>query len=123
MQDVFAGGVNDHQFHRANSSGSRVTDSRSDEAKAYRRLYGTARWKRTREAQLASQPLCERCLRQDVVTPATVVHHGDGGHKGDIEKFWDGPFESLCAPHHDRDGKIEDHGKTVIAFGPDGWPL
>ncbi|RWO13125.1 MAG: HNH endonuclease [Mesorhizobium sp.] len=96
---------------------------RSDEATAYRKMYNTARWRRIREYQLSNFPLCQRCLVSEVVEPATVVHHADGGHKGDVVKFYDGPFESLCKPHHDRDGQLEDHGRTVIRFGVDGWPL
>lgn len=72
---------------------------------------------------LAQQPLCEICLDQEIVEVATVVHHRDGGHKGDIAKFWDGPFQCLCKPCHDRIGKLEDHGKTVIRFGADGYPI
>lgn len=102
---------------------ARQPDHRSAEAAIYRRLYKTARWQRTREYQLATQPLCERCLTMEVVEPATVVHHADGGHKGDEDKFWSGPFESLCKPHHDSDGKREDLGQTVIRFGADGYPI
>lgn len=63
------------------------------------------------------------CLAQEIVEAATVVHHAEGGHKGDVERFWDGPFESLCKPCHDRHGQLEDHGKKTILFGPDGWPI
>jgi len=101
----------------------RKADQRSAKAAAYRKLYSTARWRAFREYRLAQQPLCERCLLSETVTVATVVHHADGGHRGDIDRFWDGPFENLCAPHHDRDGKLEDNGKTTINFGPDGWPI
>ena len=59
---------------------------------------------------------------QDIVEPATVVHHATP-HRGDPEKFWAGPFERLCKPHHDSHGQLEDHGKHVILFGPDGWPI
>ncbi|WP_318761858.1 HNH endonuclease [Aminobacter niigataensis] len=100
-----------------------MQDHRSAEAVAYRRLYKTARWQRIREYQLAMQPLCERCLTMEVVEPATVVHHANGGHKGDEEKFWSGPFESLCKPHHDSDGKREDLGQTVVRFDANGWPM
>ena len=98
-------------------------NGRSDEATRYRKWYGTARWSKHRAYQLATSPLCERCLASEIVTEATVVHHKDGGHKGDEVKFWSGPFESLCAAHHNRDGQLEDHGKTVVRYGADGWPL
>lgn len=87
------------------------------------RLYKTARWQRTRAAQLAIQPLCEICLETETVTVANTVHHKDGGHKGDAEKFWNGPFQSLCPSCHSRHGAAEDSGRTVVRFGPDGWPL
>lgn len=96
--------------------------SRVTEKRPWLRLYGTARWKRIREQQLAAQPLCERCLAMDIVEEATVVHHRTA-HKGDEALFWSGPFESLCASHHNRDGQLEDHGKVVVTFGADGWPL
>lgn len=98
-------------------------DSRSTEALEYRRLYKTARWLRIREAQLSMQPLCERCLRLEVIEEATVVHHADGGHKGDEERFWTGPFESLCKACHDHFGALEDRGVKVVHFGNDGWPV
>ena len=100
-----------------------MTDHRSTQATEYRKLYSTVRWKRIRDAQLAEQPLCQRCLVMGVVEEATVVHHADGGHKGDEAKFWSGPFESLCKPHHDSEGQREDLGQTVVTFGADGWPI
>lgn len=98
-------------------------DGRSVEAAEYHKLYDTARWKRFREWFLTQHPLCERCLALEIVEPATVVHHADGGHKGDLEKFWNGPFAALCKFHHDSQGQLEDHGKAVPIFGDDGWPI
>ncbi|PBB94958.1 HNH endonuclease [Mesorhizobium sp. WSM3862] len=103
--------------------GATKPDRRSPEAAEYRKLYSTARWKRLREFKLAQQPLCEWCLEQEIVEPATEVHHADGGHKGDVVKFFAGPFVSTCKPCHSRRGQREDLGLTVIRFGPDGWPL
>lgn len=100
-----------------------ATDQRSDEARNWRRWYSTARWRRIREAQLTQQPLCERCLVMGVVEEATVVHHTGGGHGGDEHRFWSGPFESLCKPHHDSEGQREDLGQEMVTFGSDGWPL
>lgn len=94
-----------------------MTDERE-----WRKWYATARWKRLRLDRLSSQPLCERCLISEIVTPATVVHHAEP-HRGDWDKFWSGPFENLCKPHHDSQGQLEDHGKTVIQFDAKGWPI
>lgn len=104
-------------------SSRRRHDTRSAHAEQYRKLYRTARWIRLREAHLSDNPLCELCKRLEIVEEATVVHHKDGGHKGDEDKFWSGPFESLCAPCHDRHGAAEDAGKEIIEFAPDGWPI
>lgn len=71
-------------------------DLRSEEALRYRKLYGTARWKRTRKAQLDKQPLCEHCLTAGRYTPATVCDHVDPKTKLDPETFFEGPFQSLC---------------------------
>lgn len=101
-----------------------MTDRRSAEAKQWRKLYNTARWKRLRLAHLNDHPLCARCLAMGFVTEATVVHHGDGGHKGDIDRFFDRRIlESLCKTHHDGEGQREDLGQRIVAFGPDGWPV
>jgi 5-methylcytosine-specific restriction protein A len=94
-----------------------VTDERD-----WRKWYSTARWKRLRDDRLTEQPLCERCLLQEVIEVATVVHH-KVPHRGDPERFWAGPFENLCKPHHDSQGQLEDHGKRTIQFDASGWPI
>lgn len=42
---------------------------------AYRRLISSARWRRLRRAALSRRPLCQDCLEQGIVEPATEVHH------------------------------------------------
>jgi 5-methylcytosine-specific restriction protein A len=95
-----------------------MTDTRP-----WRHLYGRARWRALRLRQLAEHPLCAFCLIGEVIEPATVVDHIKP-HKGDVDLFHDPcNLQSLCAPCHDRDKKLEEHGKVVIRFGPDGFPL
>ncbi|MHC2090392.1 HNH endonuclease [Methylobacterium sp. CM6244] len=65
-----------------------------------RALYGTARWQATRREQLRIEPLCRMCLALDVVTAAIVCDHVEP-HRGDVVRFWSGPFQSLCVPCHD----------------------
>ncbi|RWY85197.1 HNH endonuclease [Rhizobium leguminosarum] len=101
---------------------STVPDRRSEEAAIYRRLYQSARWRRIRQHQLASQPLCEWCLESETINEATEVHHS-APHRGDLELFWSGPFISTCKPCHASRGQLEDNGRTVVRYGPDGWPL
>lgn len=106
--------------------------ARSDQAKAYRRLYKTARWRRTREAQLAKQPLCQTCRTEGRVTAATVCDHIDPNKKLDSATFYDGPFQSLCDQepwrcHSSRkqsDERREQAGRLPIqTVGSDGWPV
>ncbi|RJT32786.1 HNH endonuclease [Mesorhizobium waimense] len=96
---------------------------RTAEATEYRRLYSTARWRQLRLAKLSQDPLCEWCLEREVIEPATEVHHADGGHKGDVTKFWSGPFISTCKPCHASRGQREDNGQQVIRFSAYGWPI
>lgn len=42
------------------------------------------------------------CEAEGVVTAATVCDHVEP-HRGDANKFWNGPFQSLCDFHHNRD--------------------
>lgn len=100
------------------------TDNRSDEAQAYRPWYGLARWKRLRAKQLQVHPLCKFCLDAEVIEPATIVDHVEP-HGGDPVKFWSGPFQSLCKPHHDATKQAaEKRGRPLAkGVGADGWPL
>lgn len=100
----------------------RRNDSRSAEAQAYRKLYKTAAWQRIRNAQLAQSPLCEWCLEQEMVTEASEVHHTEA-FKGDLSKFYSGPFVSTCKSCHSRHGQREDHGRKRVLVGVDGYPV
>lgn len=99
-------------------------DQRSEEAKAWRHLYGQARWRGPhgrRAQQLAKQPLCEMCLKAQKHTAATVADHKQP-HKGDLTLFWHGPLQSLCAPHHDSTKQGEDRRGYSGEVDADGWP-
>ena len=44
-------------------------------------------------------------------------------HHGDVNKFWLGPFQSLCKECHDSTKKfVEKHGFR-LDIGLNGWPL
>lgn len=62
-------------------------------------LYSTTRWQRFRLQYLAEHPLCVMCEQQGKTTSATVVDHIER-HGGNPVKFWAGPFQALCATHH-----------------------
>ena len=86
--------------------------SRSDSRRQYdahravkhdwRNWYKLARWQAIRRDQLNREPLCVLCQAAGRLTSATVCDHVER-HGGDPERFWNGPFQSLCKPCHDRD--------------------
>lgn len=39
------------------------------------KIYNTKEWRNLRQAKLEANPLCENCLANDKVSPATEVHH------------------------------------------------
>lgn len=85
--------------------------------------YGTARWQKLRKAQLSREPLCAYCLKQEVIEAATVCDHTEP-HKGDEDKFWTGPFQSLCKRCHDSTKQSEERtGRKRQVYGADGWPI
>lgn len=68
-------------------------------AKAF---YHSQAWKQLRLVKLAETPYCERCYREDRLTPATTVHH-----IRELSEAWDerlnlANLESLCASCHSR---------------------
>lgn len=98
-------------------------DRRSPEAERYRKLYKRAHWSRVRDAQLAAKPVCEWCFKRGIITKATVCHHVDKASKESPATFYAGPFESLCAPCHDRDAQSEERMGYSTEIGVDGWPV
>jgi 5-methylcytosine-specific restriction enzyme A len=97
-------------------------DHRSEIAEKWRAWYGTARWRATRQRQLATEPLCAFCKKDGQIAVATVCDHVER-HNGDPVKFWSGPFQSLCKPHHDASKQREETAGYSTAVGLDGWPL
>ena len=85
----------------------RQYDARRREQKPWRALYKTPRWQAIRAIVLAEHPLCVRCLADGLVEPSTVVNHVRR-HHGDEVKFFAGPFEAICKPHHDREVQREE---------------
>lgn len=78
-----------------------MADSRSTEAAAYRKLYKTSAWLRLRQAQIAKEPLCERCKERGIYRAVKIVDHARP-HQGDTALFYDSDnLVSLCKPCHD----------------------
>ena len=103
---------------------NREYDVKREAEHPWRAWYKTGRWRALRAAQLAQQPLCERCQSRGILTPATVCHHKKA-HKGDLVLFWD-PMNlgSSCADCHDVDEqRVERGGRARQTVGADGWPV
>ena len=96
--------------------------SRSPEAAAYRRWYNTKRWREIRAAVLAAEPLCRMCVADGDVTVATICDHIEP-HRGDEAKFWAGPFQPLCKPHHDITKQREEANGYQAGCDGSGMPI
>jgi hypothetical protein len=82
-----------------------------------RKLYKTARWQRNRHSVFARDLYtCARCSRIDADTSKLVCDHVEP-HRGDIEKFWAGPFQTLCKRCHD--GEKQKEEVAALAAGDD----
>lgn len=68
-------------------------------AKPWRQWYRTSRWLDIRANQLRRFPHCSMCLDAGNRVQASVCDHVTP-HRGDPILFWFGPFQSLCAHHH-----------------------
>jgi 5-methylcytosine-specific restriction protein A len=101
----------------------REYEARRRSEKRWRNWYKLKAWLVARAAQLAKQPLCERCLQRKRIVAATVVNHRKP-HKGDWALFIDpANHESSCKPCHD--GEIQQEERTGYVAGCDehGRPL
>lgn len=83
---------------------------RTRSSSKYRSWYSLKVWELLRQNQLSKSPLCAECLRNDELTPATVVDHINP-HRGNWESFVDqNNLQSLCKHHHDSKTAREDGG-------------
>jgi 5-methylcytosine-specific restriction enzyme A len=90
---------------------ARDMDRRRDRDDPCRAFYKTARWQRLRlEIFLRDRYTCQRpkCGRLESDTSQLVCDHIEP-HNGDTEKFWAGPFQTLCKRCHDRDKQRIEH--------------
>jgi hypothetical protein len=87
---------------------NRATDERSLDRRRLadsetRKLYKTARWRELRWSVLVrDQFTCQMrdCGRIEADTSQLVCDHVEP-HRGNVEKFWAGPFRTLCKRCHD----------------------
>jgi 5-methylcytosine-specific restriction endonuclease McrA len=85
---------------------NRATDERSLDRRrladtATRKLHKTKRWQDLRWSVLTRDLFtCQVCGRLEGDTSKLVCDHVEP-HRGDVAKFWAGPFQTLCKPCHD----------------------
>jgi len=94
-----------------------VAQQPTDEAKRSRfrastqhwhRWYKTRRWARIRWAQLTTDLFCCRmCKRAEADTSKLVCDHVEP-HRGDPQRFWTGPFQTLCESCHSKVKQAEE---------------
>lgn len=91
--------------------------------------YGTPQWRGLRNAKLSIQPLCEACLRREVVEPATVVDHIIAINKGGDPFPPLDQLMSMCEPCHNTKTNAVDHPnasgfrRAIKGFDVDGNPI
>ena len=65
-------------------------------------FYGVRAWVSLKDSKLASNPLCEECLRRGMLIAATIVHHVKPVRDfPDLRLDFDN-LESNCASCHSR---------------------
>lgn len=91
--------------------------------------YSTAAWQRLREAKLSADPLCEVCIRREVVEPADTVDHIIAIEKGgDPFPPLDG-LMSMCEACHNAKTNAVDHPnasgfrRALKGFDANGDPI
>ena len=88
--------------------------------------YTTQRWQRLRRMKLQTNPLCETCLKQQRIVPATVVDHVLAVKAGGAPYPALDELRSQCASCHNRKTNIvEQQRKELTVKGCDeyGYPL
>ena len=76
------------------------------------KIYSTSRWQKLREYKKHRNPLCEECLRNNVITPMSLVDHiipiEDGGAAFELSNL-----QSLCSACHNKKHAEGRGGKKV----------
>ena len=81
------------------------------------------RWRKLRDAVLATHPLCSFCSRFGLTVAAEVVDHIDP-HRGDPAKFWDrGNLQTLCSSCHNSQKQRMEKGGPMLGCDVSGWPV
>jgi len=88
-----------------------------------KRLYDSARWRKSRARHLLEHPLCVLCERQGITKAGDTVDH-IVEHNGDYDLFWDeSNWQTLCRSCHSGIKRRQEHNGYSQAAGVDGMPI
>jgi 5-methylcytosine-specific restriction enzyme A len=95
------------------ATAQREYDTRRRAESETRRLYNTAAWARIRRATLeAAHWMCETPGCRAVHTSANPLHCDHvNPHRGDPERFFEGPFKALCETCHNAAKQREERAR------------
>jgi 5-methylcytosine-specific restriction protein A len=85
-------------------------------------LYNNARWRARRRQHLLHHPLCVLCAGRGRIRAATHADHV-ALHGGDLDKFWHGELQSLCATCHSGAKQSEEHTGRRCGCDANGKPF
>jgi hypothetical protein len=87
-----------------------------------KKFYSTTVWRKVREQQISTYPLCIACMANGTLTDCTaggivdhIVRIEAGGAPLDMRNFW-----TLCPPHSAKKTALESHGLEVESIGEVG---
>ena len=72
----------------------------------YRKFYQSKAWKNLRSLKLARNPLCERCLKNNIYSLATDVHHIKDVYNNYSYRLNCNNLQALCKPCHEKIHKL-----------------
>ena len=81
------------------------------------KLYNNPRWHSRRKDQLTAEPFCRMCNRL-----ACIADHIEP-HRGDVDKFYNSPLQSLCKPCHDSHKQRAEKRGYDSNVDSSGWPV
>lgn len=69
-------------------------------------FYRKTPWRNRRKAVLLEEPLCRECVKENRITPATVVDHIIPRANGGADYEWTN-LQPLCDEHHNKKTRNE----------------
>lgn len=84
-----------------------VTQQEIDRHTHDNKVYGNTAWRRLRRIKLNADPLCEQCLGENIVVPATQVDHIIPVSQQPELKLCYENLQSLCETHHSQKTREE----------------